>query len=68
MPEQLKPCPFCGGDAECDTVPGATGVQHFVSCAESKCVGFVYSPWITFARESDAIAAWNRRAGGTTDA
>ena len=55
-------CPFCEGAAEADTMPSVTGRQHFVSCKVCTCYGYNYQPFTTYARKSEAIAAWNRRA------
>jgi len=54
----LKPCPFCGGEAslqETETLP----VKFTVGCLDESCIGF---PSITFQIRNDAIAGWNRRA------
>ena len=51
----LKPCPFCGGEAE--TWDGA-GPWHVVC---TKC-GAIGSPCLS---EAEAIAAWNTRAERT---
>jgi len=73
MPEQLKPCPFCGGDAEvhfrlppCAVVVclrcGAHGGQAYVkpnAIGRKRLGGGVEHD---DARQR-AIAAWNRRAG-----
>lgn len=63
---QIKPCPFCGGPAEIEQTTGATSdhksVGFSVGCTadEADCMG--YQSLTTFARRSDAIDAWNRRA------
>jgi Lar family restriction alleviation protein len=66
MAEQikLKPCPFCGGEAE---LAYTTDNSHrpFVRCKSialitPKCFACQY-PW-RHKTEKDAIEAWNRRA------
>lgn len=54
---ELKPCPFCGGEAEiyCDTQYG--GTQYQVRC--KSCPAEVGRAW--FWNKKDAIKAWNRR-------
>lgn len=54
MEEKLKPCPFCGGEAELTNVaiiPNAITVR----CKECNC----NVNW--FCKEQEAIEAWNRR-------
>lgn len=66
MAEKLKPCPFCGGEAELVNIDAA-GVQGIpdpvtVCCKECKCS----TNW--FSKEWEAIDAWNSRASdGTID-
>lgn len=50
MSEELKPCPFCGGEAEYE------GLYCYCLQCESRMAD---NP-----DEASAIAAWNRRAGG----
>ncbi len=66
--EYLKPCPFCGGEAQVEETSAATGrgdaVAFSVGCIQDEdgtCYG--YQSLTTFSRRSDAIAAWNKRAG-----
>ncbi len=57
---KLKPCPFCGGEAETRTDEND---EWYVSC--TKCfalVGYCVDTWGEYATEEDAAAAWNRRA------
>ena len=54
MSEDLKPCPFCGGDAM--LVTPAKG-NPYICCEEKFCTG-------PKASEAEAIAAWNTRATG----
>ena len=64
MRVKLKPCPFCGGEAE--LVYTTTNIpKPFVRCKygamlKPKCVGCQY-PW-EHNSEKEAIEAWNRRA------
>lgn len=57
--QELKPCPFCGGEAET-----SRGLHNYdmwgIWCPECKiAVSALYSS------EQDAVAAWNRRAERT---
>lgn len=69
MGEQLKPCPFCGGDAELQKSLGgpftedATRVSFRVACKDLECQGGYSNFWHT--TPEDAMAAWNRRAERT---
>ena len=55
MSEELKPCPFCGGDVEI-----AEGMNEaWVSCSNKQC-GMGASGM--FSTRKKAIAAWNTRA------
>lgn len=62
--EIIKPCPFCGGEATVEEVDNLhKGVSFSVGCStdeDGSCYG--YQSLTTFARRSDAIAAWNKRA------
>lgn len=56
--EKLKPCPFCGGEAEVLRNPIINGAIHnaVVHCEECKARTTIY------VFEKDAIEAWNTRA------
>lgn len=60
MSEELKPCPFCGGEAM--VWPSLTGLTYHVSCC--KC----YANNNYRSTEAKAIDAWNHRATTTTHA
>jgi hypothetical protein len=56
---ELKPCPFCGGEAELRE----EGDGFFVSCENDRCNVIVETMVRVGRCEHDAIEAWNRRAG-----
>ncbi|MBQ9784280.1 MAG: Lar family restriction alleviation protein [Clostridia bacterium] len=51
MSEEIKPCPFCGGEAEL-----YSGGIKYVLCKECLATS------CDFKTEAEAIEAWNRRA------
>ena len=63
MADKLKPCPFCGGEAEYSTIdssyviPFGT-IHHFVTCKNNHCLEGLYSRGNT---KEEAIEAWNNR-------
>lgn len=59
MSEKLKPCPFCGVEAELDIkqhVP--KGYDYTPRCTNPSCAGRLTKKWIN---AEEAIKAWNRR-------
>lgn len=54
----LKPCPFCGGEARIETVNHDYGVSYSVGCFGSGRCGANFT---LFDHRNDAIATWNRR-------
>jgi hypothetical protein len=57
----LRPCPFCGGDAELSHVLASVGRNYFaVECADKRGCRVVVSS--RAATEAEAIAAWNTRS------
>lgn len=57
---EIKPCPFCGGKAESDTVEDGDTKGFRVSCCNSDCQ--VGPTTAVFPTKAEAVAAWNRRA------
>lgn len=59
--DELKPCPFCGGEAETGkTVFGLRAGLIFVFC--KKC----YASSLDYKTEKEAIKVWNRRVNDAT--
>jgi len=57
MSDELKPCPFCGGeDVEIVEHCGEFGWSYTVECLDCDCNA-------KQLEKSYAVAAWNRRAG-----
>ena len=57
----LKPCPFCGGEAEMHrTIPVPSGFDYTPRCKEKSCPGRLTKKYMG---ELIAVYAWNRRAG-----
>ena len=54
--DELKPCPFCGGEAEYRPVGEFSEKNGYVRCKNFCCEQYGYSP------KKEAIEAWNRRA------
>jgi Lar family restriction alleviation protein len=65
MTEQLKPCPFCGGE-DFDVTTEQVEWCSFVGTIECRTCEISFSPMYGDSDNStacvDAIAAWNRRA------
>lgn len=61
--EQLKKCPFCGGEARLEQVPGATWDKFVVTCKSSKCCAYYigYCDEGLYDTRTKAIEAWNTR-------
>lgn len=55
---ELKPCPFCGGEATLNIAPyiGGAGFGYIVEC--DKC----WSKTGYYSQKAEAVAAWNSRA------
>ena len=57
MNKELKPCPFCGGEA---LVKRNFYGNYYIACNNENCLCVVFT--IVFTRKSEAVNAWNRRA------
>lgn len=74
MKEELKPCPFCGSDAEWDgdnTTDISWSMCYMeIKCTECEAQTATFFPDNKFNRESvdkcfkDCYAAWDRRVNG----
>ena len=53
----IKPCPFCGGEAEYESTQQKYGIVHSVYCAEC-------GAEIARLNSQETIEAWNRRVEG----
>lgn len=61
MPEpELKPCPFCGKNACLYEWHRDFRSIYIVRCDTPRCIG---NHGVSWTHRSDAVAAWNRRAG-----
>ena len=58
MSGELKPCPFCGGEAEFETYGGTACA---VTCRKCRCG----TPTVSLNDGERAVEAWNRRAERT---
>lgn len=64
MGEELKPCPFCGGNAERLDVPDEDDVDGGVNAGGSciQCVRCAASTALHFDRKENLVSSWNSRA------
>ena len=61
MPNELKPCPFCGGKARIEKGRTFCGNTFSVACADPhNCKGY-YVKTKGFYSKNEAISVWNRR-------
>jgi Lar family restriction alleviation protein len=62
--EELKPCPFCGGDKNTICKTDYDGKDSYaVSCRYPDCHGAIFTlGYGYFPTKDQAIAAWNTRA------
>jgi Lar family restriction alleviation protein len=58
MSEEIKPCPFCGGEVRIEIYDDCYDDNtRRVSCKNDNCIGAHIWP----ESESEAIEAWNKR-------
>ena len=63
MPNELKPCPFCGGGANLNSDTNGLNQKIFwVECAMTKSICKVIPTTWRYKTKEDAIEAWNERA------
>lgn len=56
MTEQLKPCPFCGSEAELRFSEGESGKRYYwIPCKKCSCCQTI------FDTPQEAVSAWNNR-------
>lgn len=60
---ELKPCPFCGGEATISSVPEGTWDKFIPHCKSVGCLAFYigFSDEGLYGTKEKAIEAWNRR-------
>jgi Lar family restriction alleviation protein len=61
MERELKPCPFCGSEAEASTTDIIVYKIHSVECSNEDCGGRM-SKGRDFNSLEEAITAWNHRS------
>ena len=68
MPNELKPCPFCGGVAQLTHKSECWGHgmnidEHFVKCTQCGCKGKTHPAYDKTTAQciTDAIVSWNKR-------
>ena len=64
MENELKPCPFCGGEAEMYVTPSTLRRDDYTPrCKNPSCCGRVTKK---YSRRDTAVMLWNRRAKNGT--
>lgn len=61
MADELKPCPFCGGEAEIVDIGYEESIIG-VGCSKCPVILAEYSDYKPFKNEVEAIEVWNKRA------
>lgn len=58
MNKELKPCPFCGGEA---IVLQNNDGFYYVGCKNAECRGYVFYSDVHYFTKERTIEAWNTR-------
>lgn len=63
---ELKPCPFCGGEAKhfvfCKGEYDEKRLRHNVQCLSGTCFASVGRDWVLgYDTKKEAVEAWNKR-------
>lgn len=61
MDEKLKPCPFCGGEAEISKEQFDDKDTSYVMCKKCAARGEFFFVSAKYASNEKAVKAWNRR-------
>ena len=61
MSKELKPCPFCGGEAELINI-GKVYSKYRVICHTDGCINSAVK--VAYLGKEAATAAWNKRVTG----
>ena len=61
--QELKPCPFCGGEVEIECIDKEYFYISCENCCSSTSFGIVFEDGTAAeATKAESIEAWNRRA------
>ena len=64
MPNELKPCPFCGGSAAIGRTKKSLKLQYAAGCNNTRCIANrLRNPFVLhYLSKDEAAENWNRRA------
>lgn len=54
---ELKPCPFCGGEAKFENF----GYQVYIKCTKCKATSATFLSRVDYCAVDEVAKAWNRR-------